>query len=40
LFLFLAELGERPAFDRIWTIASILVMGLMATMFMFDMWAG
>jgi hypothetical protein len=40
LFLFLAELGERPAFDRIFTIASILVMGLMATMFMFDMWAG
>lgn len=40
LFLFLAELGERPAFDRIFTIASILVMGVMAIMFMFDMWAG
>ena len=40
LFLFLARLGEKPAFDKIWTLASILLMGMMATMYMFDMWAG
>jgi hypothetical protein len=40
LFLFLSRLGTRPAFDRLWTIASTLVMAVMAMMFMFDMWAG
>jgi hypothetical protein len=40
LYLFLSQLGRRPAFDRVWTIASVLVMGVMATMYMFDMWAG
>lgn len=40
LFLFLGRWGENPAFDRVWTIASILIMGMMSTMFMFDMWAG
>lgn len=40
LFLFLGRLGRRPAFDRIWTTGSILLMGVMAIMFMFDMWAG
>lgn len=40
LFLFLSRLGEKPTFDRLWTIGSTLVMGLMATLFMFDMWAG
>jgi hypothetical protein len=40
VFLFLSRLGQNPTFDRLWTIASILVMGMMATMFMFDMWAG
>ena len=40
LFLFLGEMGEKPAFDKLWTIASILLMGMMATMYMFYMWAG
>lgn len=40
VFLFLSEWGRRPAFDRVWTIASVLLMGVMATMFMFDLWAG
>jgi hypothetical protein len=40
IFLFLSEWGRRPAFDRVWTIASVLLMGVMATMFMFDLWAG
>lgn len=40
LFLFLSRLGRNPAFDRVWSILSVLLMGLMATMFTFDMWAG
>jgi hypothetical protein len=40
LFLFLSRLGERPAFDRVWSVASTLVMGIMAIMYMFDFWAG
>lgn len=32
--------GKNPALDRLWSLASILLMGMMATMFMFDMWAG
>lgn len=40
IYLFLSNLGRRPAFDRVWTIGSTLVMSVMAIMFMFDMWAG
>jgi hypothetical protein len=40
VFLFLSHLGRKPAFDRVWTLVSILVMGIMATMYIFDMWAG
>jgi hypothetical protein len=40
LFIFLSRLGRNPAFDRVWTVLSVLLMGLMATMFTFDMWAG
>ena len=40
LFLFLSRQGRRPAFDRLWTLGSTLVMAVMAIMFMFDMWAG
>lgn len=40
IFFFLSRLGERPAFDRVWTVGSTLVMGIMATLFMFDFWAG
>jgi hypothetical protein len=40
IFLYLSRLGQKPAFDRVWTLAGILLMGIMATMFMFDMWAG
>lgn len=40
VFLFLSRLGKNPVFDRLWTIASILIMGMMCTMYMFDMWAG
>jgi hypothetical protein len=38
IFLLLARLGSRPAFDRGWLIASTLVMGFLATLFTFDFW--
>lgn len=40
LFILLARLGKNPVFDRAWMILSVLVMGLMATLFTFDFWAG
>lgn len=40
VFLFLSHLGRRAAFDRVWTIVSILLMGVLATLFSFDMWTG
>lgn len=40
VFLFLSRLGKNPIFDRIWTIASMLLMSMMCIMYMFDMWAG
>ncbi|HEY2980516.1 MAG TPA: hypothetical protein VGJ22_05010 [Anaerolineales bacterium] len=40
VFLFLSRLGRNPAFDRVWTVASLLVMGMLATLFTFDMWTG
>ncbi len=38
LYLFLAQLGKDEPFDRAWTLASILLMGMLATLFAFDMW--
>jgi hypothetical protein len=38
LYIFLSRLGRNAAFDRAWTIASILVMGLLTLLFTFDMW--
>lgn len=40
VFLFLSRLGKNPAFDRTWTILSMLLMGMMCALFMFDFWAG
>jgi hypothetical protein len=40
VFMFLSCLGKNPLFDRAWTIASVLIMGMMCTMYMFDMWSG
>ena len=40
IFIVLARWGKNPVFDRAWTILSVLVMGLMATLFTFDFWAG
>jgi hypothetical protein len=40
VFTALARWGKNPVFDRVWTLASVLLMGVMATLFTFDMWAG
>ncbi len=38
VFVMLARWGRNSAFDRVWTIASILLMGLLATLFAFNFW--
>jgi hypothetical protein len=40
LYIFLAHLGKNKTFDRAWTVFSILLMGMQATLFAFDMWVG
>jgi hypothetical protein len=37
-FLCLIKLGNNRIFDRAWTIASLLLMGLLALLFSFDFW--
>jgi hypothetical protein len=39
-YLFLAYLGRNWAFDRAWTLASLLIMGMSVMLFSFDMWVG
>jgi hypothetical protein len=38
VFVMLAKWGKNPVFDRAWTVASILLMGLLATLFAFNYW--
>jgi hypothetical protein len=38
VFVALADWGRNPVFDRAWTLASILWMGLLAALFAVDMW--
>ena len=38
VFIALARWGKNPVFDRAWTILSILLMGLYAMLFAFNMW--
>ena len=38
IFLFLAWLGRHPIFDRAWVLVSVLLMGLLVTLFSFDFW--
>ena len=40
LYIFLAQLGRNKTFDRAWTVFSILLLGMEATLFAFDMWVG
>jgi hypothetical protein len=38
LFLFLGRLGRYPAFDRGWTVFSVLLLGMQTSLFTWDMW--
>ncbi|HSL45203.1 MAG TPA: mannosyltransferase family protein [Anaerolineales bacterium] len=38
VFITLSRWGEHPVFDRAWTMLSILLMGLLAMLFAFNMW--
>ena len=38
IFLLLTRLGAHPVFDRGWTVLSLLLMGLLATIYSFDFW--
>jgi hypothetical protein len=41
MFLMLGQLGNRDdVFDRGWTLASVLLMGLLALLFAFNFWVG
>lgn len=40
LFLVIARWGKSEAFDRAWTLANVLLMGVFAILFSFDFWAG
>lgn len=40
LYIFLAQLGRNRIFDRAWTIFSILLLGMEASLFAVDMWVG
>jgi hypothetical protein len=40
IFLGLAWLGKHETVDRGWTVASLLLMGLLATLFTFNLWVG
>ena len=38
LFITLARWGKNPVFDRVWTIVSLLLMGLLAMLYAFNFW--
>ncbi len=38
VFIFLARLGRNTVFDKAWTIFSLLMMGMLLTLFTFNMW--
>jgi hypothetical protein len=40
VFIVLSRLGRRPVFDRLWTMASLLIMGMSAMLFSFNFWVG
>jgi hypothetical protein len=40
VFLFLSRLGRNESFDRVWSVASLLLLGINAFLFATDMWAG
>jgi hypothetical protein len=40
LYIFLAQLGRNRTFDRAWTVVSLLLLGMEASLFAVDMWVG
>jgi hypothetical protein len=40
LYIFLAQLGKNKTFDRVWTVASILLLGMEAMLYAFEFWVG
>ncbi len=38
VFIFLSRLGQNVAFDKAWTLISILLMGMQTALFTWDMW--
>jgi hypothetical protein len=40
LYIFLAHIGRHRLFDRLWVVASVLLFGMGAMLFAFDMWVG
>ncbi len=40
LFMVLASWGRNPIFDRLWTLASCLLLALLALLFSFNHWVG
>ncbi len=38
VFIFLSRLGRHVVFDRIWTIFSLLMMGMLLSLYTFNMW--
>ncbi len=40
LFIVLARWGRHEVFDRAWTLASTLIMGIMAALYSFNFWTG
>lgn len=40
VYIFLARLGRSTVFDRVWTVISVLLLGMSVMLFSFDMWVG
>lgn len=40
IYLVLSQWGKNELFDRIWTMGSLLTMGLLVSLFTFHLWAG
>jgi hypothetical protein len=40
VFLFLGKLGKNDAFDRVWTIISLLLLAVLSILFAADFWVG
>lgn len=40
VYMMLAQAGRSPAFDRVWTIASVLIMALYMFLFVHGFWVG